>query len=414
MDDNLNCDGIQELFSFEKSAVPLDDGNWFQALKEAAFRWIEIWHLSAYHDGTQVHALYQRHNASFVWMEFVANCAVARCEQSGRVCDCEDPYVARNIPAVEATHFLVRNHFEIPDGLLDNLKSLTNDETRAEPPQPRPLSQWEGRGLLSNERESAGEYRVIDLLQTIRDSAVFAVQELQSGFHEGDRRATLAILNLGARLFDQFPVDPKKWWGSKSTVPPKHVDLLKLQWPDGIPEIRNEVIPKLRQLLDGPVSVIRQSGSPISDPDRPTHEEKLAAEQQLNASLPEIDKLTVRLSRTLDALESGAIHQQLLDEAPKTRKPPTDNEIAAYLHRQLFNHTNSEINTKLKLGVVPGTISRMISKVRKWHGEGNPLPKSLDELGKFAGRTQTVDPSVLDMGAPIESRTPRQKSKKSD
>ena len=87
------------------------------------------------------------------------------------------------------------------------------------------------------------------------------------------------------------------------------------------------------------------------------------------------------------------------------RKEPTAKAFLAYrLHR--FSGWKQE-DIAGKMGVAQKTISKWTTAVRDWCEAGNPLP----DADAVSRKIQSIDPAVIELGAQIERRTPRQRKK---
>ena len=88
-------------------------------------------------------------------------------------------------------------------------------------------------------------------------------------------------------------------------------------------------------------------------------------------------------------------------------KCPSDKAIRAYRLSVVKGGKQGQIATELRTN--QGQVSRWIKDVKVWIKAGNVLP-DLEVLKK----PQSIDPTVIDMGARSDGRTPRQREKRSD
>lgn len=404
---------LAEYFSFERSAVRLTDGGFFQPLREASARWVLHERMPYRMSGYGYECLYRLRDGSFVWLEFTSMQLLDVTRQNHpAIVEADGQVVGERIDARSAVEFLVDARFEIPDDLQELLRPSARED---EPTAPRPMEFWARQeGLSFVQSIAAHEVRVTNRLADIRDAAVLAVQEIrrwrQVEHCYQERRITP---HLGAILFARYRVDPNRWWGARNSVPPSDVELMDLPWPDGVEDVKTRVIPELRSLIRAPALVIL-STMPSDGSGPPTEQEVKLAVDHLIKNLPAIEGYVVQIGKCVDDLRSGQVHRKLRDEAPKALKPPSDDEIAAYMLSIVGNLTHAEINERLKLGRVDGTISRMISRARSWFEQGNPLPESISELASYSGKKISMDPGKIDMGANREGRSPRQRNRGRD
>lgn len=412
---------LKQMFSFEQSAVRLEDGSWFQPMRGAKCRWAVDWPAAYRIIGFNYEALYQLTDDSFVLVQFSAPEPMPESNaRRPKIVLCNSEVEGKRIDVSAAVEFLVAGQFEIPESLQDVLRSISDRDRAPVPtPEPRPLDFWQNINPFASVQSSEKEWRVIDLLPKIRDASIGAVQEIRRwSTEEYPYRSHKLTINFAARLFDRYRVDPAKWWGPKKSVLPEDVDILQLQRPDGVDELKTKVIPELRKLVGNAATVLWANPPIASAEARPTEAEIRLAEEHLMQVLAAIEEQTVRLTTSLDELNSGEVSNRLLADGPKSMRPPTDNEMSAYFLRYVGKLQISEIKTKLKLAEHPGTISRWIDKARHWYERGNPLPDRIlallvDSRPKSKSVTST-DPSKLDLGPNREGRSPRQRNRQTD
>ncbi|WP_145081753.1 hypothetical protein [Aureliella helgolandensis] len=409
---------LSQQFSFEGSAVKLEDGSWFQPLRDARRCWTATSPMPYRHHGTYYDSLYELQNGLFVRLQFTAP-PLDRSAGRTSMIDCHDDIKGNRIDDREAVEFLIEGQFPV----LERLQHLLLDESApaddAEPQTPRPLSYWEVDSVLGTIHKDAHVMRVADLLPKVLDAAINAVHEIrQWPAVNPDLRQHLQTINLAARLRDRYRVDAREWWGSQKIVPPESVDILQLRWPDGIENVKSNVIPEMGKLVVGAAVALHLNTPLRANEPPPTYEEKRLAETHLLTSLSAIEELVVELRQTLDDLTSGRTYASLMEEAPEKLKPPKKEQIAAYLLRTLSQLSNAEIKKKLKVTVDLGTISRWIKIAREWYEKGNPLPPTVQNmLAKEKAKAAVpvpMDPSEIDLGARQRGRNPSRKGSESD
>lgn len=407
---------LKQLFRFEKSAVQLQDGSWFQPMRVAVERWVRDEPAPYRMSGTYYQVLYELKDGSFVQIDLSAPMSRGGIWAS-RIIDDQGDVVGSRVDAFTALAFL-QGEFEIPESLqsLLDAPSSSNAEQEYVPPEPRSLDRWDTTVLVEHGKEKAHAIRVAYLLPVIRDRTYSAVQEIRcwKELPPGSRDHRETIL-LSFALMRRYRVEHANWWGSKSRVPPESVDVLELRWPDGVPDLKTDVLPELRGLVVQAGTVLF-CASPVGHlSGSPTEEEVELAERHLMDNLAAIEERAVQLNCQIEKLLSGAVHEQLVEEAPKTQKPPNDNEMAAYVLRVVLKHELSEIKKRLKVTAHIGTISRWVENARKWFEAGNPLPAHIEamknEPTSKAKPAQSMDPALIDMRG---RKTARKSSRKKD
>ncbi len=386
---------LNQRFSFEKSAIQLNDGSWFQPLRDAKKCWT-LESLASYRmSGTDYETLYQRTDNSFVQLQFSAP-NQRKFRGMASIIECHGNVIGTLVDDVTAVQFLIEVQFEVPDELQSVLKMLANPN--ASPPvkpEPRPWSFWESQTCFSSVNRFAHEVRVIDLLPKIQDAAVSAIQEIRRWrSDEPNYRKTTFTVNLAFRLADRYRVDPSKWWGVTTVIPPADVDLLELPWPDGGDEVKSKLIPELRRHVLSPAKVLYIT-EPLGSKDRsPSEEEKQMAYIYLLDNLSVIEGHVLKLSGVIDDLLSGRTHEKLSEDGSKKLRPPGQDEIAAYLLRIMHDYTIPQIKSTLKLTIDDGNVSRMIKRAREMVRAGKSTTtmfQRAENLCRFSSNARPID-----------------------
>ena len=405
---------LRQQFSFEGSAVRLDPSGIFQPLRDATRCWVS-WAPASYRMGGYVYeALYElKKDNSFVLLSFSSPYPL----HGNQIIDCHEGVRGSRVDEIEAISFIVDGQFPITDDLQPLLAKLheTEDEIPEAIVQPRPLSFWPWDKMPNPMNTFAHDVRVDDLLPKLAESAIRCVQELRVWKDSGtEYPQTLLTVTFFHQLLRSYRVDPNRWWGDKSIVPPAYVDILQLPWPDRIDEVKSTTIPQLRELVVNAASLMHGIAVEREYLPPPTEVEKKLAKEHLIQSLGQIESNAVKLRTASEDLGSGKIFQRLKDQGPKHTKPPEDHELAAYM-LLTFKLTNAEILERLKRTENAGTVSRWIKKVRDYIGSGNAIPKFIADQyvdQRPHAKSTATDPAILDMGSNGEGRTPRQKGKK--
>lgn len=404
---------LNQQFSFERSAVRLEDGSWFQPLREGKRCWASYGLASFGFLGESYDALYELKDGTWVLLQFLAP-PVKRGEPPRQITECVD-VSGRRVDSRFAAEFLADGQFEIPPQLLQELSCPL--ETAVDEPvaEVRPLSFWDSPGKLAFVQGSAHEVSVVELLDEIRDTGTAAVQEIRRWSTEDPTtRKHGATVALATRLRDRYRVTAKQWWGSESSVPPETVDILQLQWPDGIEEIRKTVLPELRSRVVN-AGILFHANPPVGgSAPRPTKGEYRAAEDCLIESLPVIDGLVVQLGAAVDELLAGKVYKRLCSD-PETRlRCPKEWELQVFSDSTFRGLTFSEIRKERKIAKNVSSLSRAAARVRDWLGRGNLLPPEYLQKRTSVGPIASMDPSVLDLGANQQGRSHRQRGRKAD
>ncbi len=409
---------LKQMFSFERSVVRLEDEKLFQPLRQARRRWVLHGPGSYRMSGNCLDTLYELKNGMFVLLAFTSDYPML----DGDVLPCNPGIQGELVDESVAINFLIDNQFEIPEDLEHLLDNVINTDGGSNESKvgPRPLSHWAFDKDFSRVQAFAHEVRVSELLQKLSESAMSCVQEIRSwDVNEADFRSSeefLLTVTFAARLLDAYQVDPARWWGAKTIVPPDSVDILRLPWPDGIDEIKATTIPQLRKMVVNAACVIFINAVDREYEPPPTWEERRLAKTHLINSLNAIEVNVVKLRDAAEELISGKTYERLLTEGPKHTRPPEMHEFGAFLLKSM-GHDRKSILETLKRPEDPGTVSRWITKVRNYIASGNLIPRSIAEQFEKEQpkvKSKSVDPGILDMGRNKEGRTPRQVRKGKD
>ncbi len=384
---------LEQQFSFEASVVRLEDGSFFQPLREARCCFAVEIPCGYRMSGSEWQALYECKDGRFIFVEFSS-----QPQRPGlwtpSVLNCDNVGGAVVTPEV-AFEFLVREQLPIPDGLQTLLANVATQDNSASEEECRNLAFW-----IAHRPQQAGKHsqkvQVIVLLEEIRDAAIEAVHEIRCwpSLDSGSRSHTKTVVLL-LRLNESHRVNPVTWWGAKDKVPPESVSLLGLPWPAGIDELKNRVIPRLNELVSDAATVLF-CNMPISHCGlHPTNSEMKLAEESLISRCEEIDKLVATLISTIQDLRSGKVFESLPPKGPPKVRKPKDWEMKAYLMHKNEQKTYGEIKKDLNLRIDTTNIGRGIERVSKWLGGGNVMPPRA-ETPKL-GKPKAVDPRKLDL-----------------
>jgi len=381
----------QLAFAFEREEIRLEDGTALTLAQEAVNRWTD----QSARPVLRPCALYELNSGEYVAIEHAAGKFVA-----GRKLD-EDWALA----------VLIDMEAELPPKLQQYLDS---GEWRNKFKKPlRDLSYWSGKEPLRCEAKlSAHEAKVPELIREIVRAGIVVVQLLRGELNKNGKWTRELRGEFIVALFEQYPVDPDRWWGPRDRIPPATVGILDLPWPVGTDEMR-VVVRDMQALVEPPLACMCYCGRRIDNPDAPTYEEQQAAEEVLRLSAPLLEQLIVRLQGHLEALVTGKTIEKLQDE--KIVRIPSSDAFLAYVLREITGATQKQI-AKMIAGATggtteQGTVSRWLKEVDHWVAQSNHVPTP---DFKLIGKAISVDPSVIDLGARQDARTPRHREERDD
>lgn len=204
-----------------------------------------------------------------------------------------------------AVQFLIDGQFPIPDEFQELINTQVDEPI--EKTTMRPIADWKGRFPTENAKTPAHEARVVEILPQLRDRGIAAIHELQDWLNlPTGSRCTLALLQFVFKLTERYRVDPKHWSGPANAIPPKSVGLLELNWPDGVDEVKNRVLPELLDTLE-PVGAVLLSTRLLGVEPRPNDEEVGIAEQFILDRLDRIVTLLSAIRQAVHDLETGKV-----------------------------------------------------------------------------------------------------------
>jgi hypothetical protein len=314
--------------------------------------------------------------------------------------------------AIVDEHRALEALIEVKAELPEKLQRLPEvSKGRDHEPPPRDVSHWGGRGLLNwATYQSAHDVVIPDLIKEVVLAGVVLVQQLRDPPEENSKRRSEISHFIGA-LFGQYSVDPDRWWGPTNCVPPKTVGILDLQWPYGSEDLKATVT-ELQALVEPPLSCMKWKGW-FGDPNEPTPEEQLAANEGLNQSAPQIEELIVRLRQQLAKLMAGDATEELRLQG--IVKVPSDDAFLAYGIYKFAGRKQADVAVMIGRATGgtsnQGTVSRWVNEVEQWLAAKNSLPPMTLET---VCRAFATDPAILDLGRRGDGRTPRQRPESDD
>jgi hypothetical protein len=398
-------DGLRQKFAFEKGIVRFDGGH-FRPL-EAVDRWVTFLQPHFVPLGPTAQVLYQLPNDIFVVVEY-RHCQLKRQGwlHKSEIWSSDKPPVAREVSARTALEFLAKGQQEVPKHFDKYLAPPAHTSL-----PPRPFSYWDKRrGDVGN--STAHNTDVLDELRTFINLAIFTVQALRDGVTPGNTPVNTLLRFFLSAIDRKYRVDPKHWWGDE-VVPPSAVYFDELRWPAKSHHGR-EAIRQIRAGIGAPLAVHLLS-LPTGDPDFPTAEEQLAAEQAVKDAIPDLELQIRVLKDTLTQLtQSEAAKERVAEEKKKAKQPPKHYFQAWWLSRvpeAKQGWIRLELRKLTGRNYHQGTISRMVGRVEKWIAKGNaaPAPSDIELPG-----TVNFSSGMLDLGPRSDGHTPRQRSKRVD
>src|SRR5262245_13349883 len=140
---------FKQLFGFERTAVQLESGGFFQPLKEASARWSsgsEEFYRAA---GHRFAILYQLVDGEYVIVQYSC-CDQQRTAQGGLIWVSDNPPQATRIPPAGALRYLIDTEKEIPEALQPYLQQIYDGPAGQPVSPPRALEHWSNSGLLGS------------------------------------------------------------------------------------------------------------------------------------------------------------------------------------------------------------------------------------------------------------------------
>jgi hypothetical protein len=408
--EELWMESLEQEFGFESSVVPLDRHTFFRPLRDAAQRWV-TYRPEPYELGTRFEILYALKDGRFVLVRY--GCCERTIEEDGRnVWRSSYPPTAGEVQEVYAIHFLMKHQIDIPESLEPLLERMDV------PPPPRAPEYW-----LAREQQTfrygvlAHQARPMRLARWIHQLAVTRVQKIREYQLNLDPEIPEKDEVLGGwgefmQLFtERYKMAADTWWGSPNEIPPASVGLFELKWPSQTEPIR-QVLRELFDLVAAPATTVAVSHRLMAD--RPTGEELSRAKEALIEALPRVEELTLRLGRELASYTQRVKAAANDKKGARKLKSPTAEAFRVWFLHATTGKTQVEVAELYQQldgnPMTQGQVSRMLQQVNTWLEQGNELPSNV----AFPMRKpRPVDPSVIDMGAHQEGRTPRQRRKPS-
>lgn len=394
-------------FSFESAYVLLAN-EIFRPLQDAVCRWVA--HCPEAYEGlgTRFWILYEHADGRFVFLEY--SCCQPRIERELdfdiKIWHSDSAPNGGVVDNDRALGFILKHRLAIPASLESALPQHLKHATLASPP--RPITEWSGKGHLQRTAVTlAHDVAFGLLLDKLLDATIHFVQEIRS-WSKGTGQTVDAATTFGAALFVRYPVDHRKWWGDINKVAPATVELVDLPFPESIVAIR-DLIRDVQTVTEGPIVVLTCRGA-LGHVEAPSDLEKEEARQDLARQLPEIEQFVLAIRVAQDALAQPPA--PAISPPPPNPKCPSSEEIQIYKlsisQPGTQEHIASLYEKLYGLPTTQGQVSRSIKKCRGWIAANQILPAAPLPDPK---RVRSVDPADLDMGAPQEGRTPRQRRK---
>lgn len=310
---------LEQQFSFEASAVRLEDGTIFQPLRDAR-RCFAMETESGYRFmGSTWEALYECKDERFILLRF-SSPMVRRGLWQPKVKQAEQ-VTGGEVDPHFAVQFLIAGQFPIPDHLQELTKRTTSEPVEMESDmEPRPSDFWLDKPITQPSKYRAHEVQIVKLLEELRDVAIDLVHEIRD-WEASPARNHQPIAIFYLRFTERYRVIPEHWWGAVDTVPPQWIVLEELRWPYGVEPLRTTVLPELKRLILPSASAIFCSMSISQAAVKPTESEVELAEKLLADACKEIDVLVASLMKTLNDLTSGRVFATQGDyRGPKNSK----------------------------------------------------------------------------------------------
>jgi hypothetical protein len=394
-------------FGFETEALALDV-SLFKPLRDAKRRWYDKHHIFSVMGLEHFRVFYELNDGRFVTVIY-------------RDCfpDIQRRWFRKTVIWRSATrpklaevgprtlvHFLKEWSMPVPEELEQHLLPL--------PPRPvRELSTWVGAyGACFICEHRAHKLDVLGTVNDIINLGISSVQEIRTWKRPNGLCARETTRFFVGVLLRQYKVDLDQWWGARDCVPPEAVPLAAIPWPAGY-ECLRDVLKDFVERFEGLLTVTT-FWFPTEDARFPTGEEQIGYNQVLMDRLPDLEKHLGRLRAELDvARQAVAATEPEKNKKPPGKRPQEEEFLIDRIkHRE--GGTQDEIAKRFTeithLPMSQGQVSRALANVKAWKeaGQAEPIPSDLHPL-----IYHTVDPRILDLGARVDSHTPRQRDRSS-
>ncbi|WP_417851071.1 winged helix-turn-helix domain-containing protein [Thalassoglobus sp.] len=299
---------IEQSFRFESVKTRIAPGTWFVALNDAIDRWVVTLNASYDFLGKSFRILYQLKDDRYLMLQYEC----CQLNSASQIWESTEPPRGRGIEPFEAAHFLMQSGFDVPDQLADAWDLWEQKQREPKEPEVRPFSFWVEKtpvfmktGILSHE---------LDLVSNSDEVAHYLailIRSLNDWGGEG-RHLTNEELGMKYKLFGQYKVDPNRWRSKWDDPPPEYLNVIDLDWPSELLNIR-DIYSQLQNLLLEPLSCLPHYRMLTSD-QNPTEEEMKRAWEDLVTKKDNLQSLYIDLNSEIRKLKE-AIAIKELEEA---------------------------------------------------------------------------------------------------
>jgi len=320
--DDEKPEPFEPIFLYETGTVRMEEGYFFDAFNESIFRWIVDSSASYRVLGHNFETLYKTNSNKWIKVEY-DSCHLESVQGVELWCSDGIPY-AIEVEPLDAARFLLEHQCALPNDLKQVYSAHFNKSQKSRNAKIRPFQHWldiDKPSMLTNTKfhnvDLASEFNLICI-------NLYKISRMIEGSRgKGDYGGFFEIVIPLMVLNRSFPVDFATWDWSTKKAPPESIELLEMDWPFELNNIR-DAINEFLDKYSGPLYCLSACSGSIDSPDKPTAQEMNLAAKYLYDELADIQSYATDVNIALREW----IKQQEVIETPSALIDIPESETA--------------------------------------------------------------------------------------